>query len=482
MADNKVNFLRGTSAEYEASTKDNDTFYYTTDDEKLYLGNKEITGGDITIDNTLSDTSKNPVQNKVITNALNTKAALASPTFTGTPKAPTASAGTNTTQIATTAFVQTAVSNGLAASDAMIIKGTIGTNGTVTALPTTYKTGWTYRVITPGTYAGQICEVGDLIIALVDRSGLGNVNSDWCVAQTNINGAITGVKSGDAYIDARESGSVATITHKDVSRSNTTSTAKPSQGGTFTAVKSITSDSKGHITGVDTETVTIPAHNAFSNVKVDSTTIASDATTDTIEIAGSNVTLTPDATNDKLTIGITKANVTSALGYTPPTSDTTYSNATTSTAGLMSTTDKAKLDSVATGATTDGMSYGDRTKISSGNLNDYHNAGHYIVVDLSTASGITNSPFTDSGYFLDVYYRTAALTLQIAFTWSGVIKIRFSTSATKWSDWKNINTETAGGLASTASNKCLRNIYAGTSDMTAGTTALETGAIYLVYE
>lgn len=32
-------------------------------------------------------------------------APLASPTFTGTPAAPTASAGTNTTQLATTAFV-----------------------------------------------------------------------------------------------------------------------------------------------------------------------------------------------------------------------------------------------------------------------------------------------------------------------------------------------------------------------------------------
>jgi DNA-binding FrmR family transcriptional regulator len=38
-------------------------------------------------------------------------ASLASPTFTGTPAAPTAIAGTNTTQIATTAFVSTAVSN-----------------------------------------------------------------------------------------------------------------------------------------------------------------------------------------------------------------------------------------------------------------------------------------------------------------------------------------------------------------------------------
>lgn len=38
-------------------------------------------------------------------------APLNSPTFTGTPAAPTATAGDNTTQIATTAFVQTAVSN-----------------------------------------------------------------------------------------------------------------------------------------------------------------------------------------------------------------------------------------------------------------------------------------------------------------------------------------------------------------------------------
>lgn len=29
---------------------------------------------------------------------------------------------------------------------------------------------------------------------------------------------------------------------------------------------------------------------------------------------------------------------------------------------------------------------------------------------------------------------------------------------------------------------CVRNIYAGTDDMTAGTTALVTGSVYLVYE
>jgi hypothetical protein len=44
--------------------------------------------------------------------ALDLKAALASPTFTGTPAAPTAAPGTNTTQIATTAFVEAAVAAG----------------------------------------------------------------------------------------------------------------------------------------------------------------------------------------------------------------------------------------------------------------------------------------------------------------------------------------------------------------------------------
>ncbi len=39
------------------------------------------------------------------------KANIASPTFTGTPAAPTATAGTNTTQLATTAFVKLAVTN-----------------------------------------------------------------------------------------------------------------------------------------------------------------------------------------------------------------------------------------------------------------------------------------------------------------------------------------------------------------------------------
>jgi len=44
-----------------------------------------------------------------VTTADNLKANLASPTFTGTPAAPTAATSTNTTQVATTAMVQAAI-------------------------------------------------------------------------------------------------------------------------------------------------------------------------------------------------------------------------------------------------------------------------------------------------------------------------------------------------------------------------------------
>lgn len=47
---------------------------------------------------------------------------------------------------------------------------------------------------------------------------------------------------------------------------------------------------------------------------------------------------------------ITKANVTDALGYTPPKQDTTYTAATTSSDGLMSSADKTKLNGIAAGA------------------------------------------------------------------------------------------------------------------------------------
>lgn len=57
--------------------------------------------------------------------ALSAKADLLSPEFTGTPIAPTAAAGTNNTQIATTAFVNTALANEILYFNNVSVTGSI---------------------------------------------------------------------------------------------------------------------------------------------------------------------------------------------------------------------------------------------------------------------------------------------------------------------------------------------------------------------
>ena len=70
----------------------------------------------------------------------------------------------------------------------------------------------------------------------------------------------TGVLGGTGTFTANQStAGTISITHDAVSRSNTNSTASPGYGSTFTAIDSITTSNEGHITAVNTKTVTIPA-------------------------------------------------------------------------------------------------------------------------------------------------------------------------------------------------------------------------------
>lgn len=75
----------------------------------------------------------------------------------------------------------------LSANDAMIFKGILDDTH---KLPDTHETGWTYRVNKAGTYAGKVCEIGDLVICTTD--GLSANDAHWTVAQTNIDGAVIG--------------------------------------------------------------------------------------------------------------------------------------------------------------------------------------------------------------------------------------------------------------------------------------------------
>ena len=73
------------------------------------VSGKEDTSNKITSISSSSTDTQYPSA-KLLYDQLALKAPLASPAFTGTPTAPTASSGTNTTQVATTQFVQSAIS------------------------------------------------------------------------------------------------------------------------------------------------------------------------------------------------------------------------------------------------------------------------------------------------------------------------------------------------------------------------------------
>lgn len=75
-------------------------------------------------------------------------------------------------------------------------KGTLTKNA---GLPTVgYKAGWQYSVQEAGTYAGVVCEVGDLVVCIKDYASGSASNSDWNVLQANIVGAVTGPSSSVA--------------------------------------------------------------------------------------------------------------------------------------------------------------------------------------------------------------------------------------------------------------------------------------------
>ena len=84
--------------------------------------------GKIKADAIVYDNSGSDVE--VTTADIANKAGLASPTFTGTPAAPTAAQGTDTTQLATTAFVNAEITADTAT------KANLGTTNTFTALQT----------------------------------------------------------------------------------------------------------------------------------------------------------------------------------------------------------------------------------------------------------------------------------------------------------------------------------------------------------
>ena len=165
-------------------------------------------------------------------------------TFTGTVSlgsnatATTPAATDNDTSVATTAFVKTVVANSInELPSPMIFKGSLGTGGTITALPaaTTSNEGYTYKVITNGTYGGQSAKIGDTFIS---------DGSNWIYIPSGDepSGTVTNVKiQATSPIAIDDSTAITTSGTRTISHNDSGVTA-----GTY---KSVTVDVKGHVTG-----------------------------------------------------------------------------------------------------------------------------------------------------------------------------------------------------------------------------------------
>ena len=241
-------------------------------------------------------------------------------------------------------YSRSAIDAKLEAVNAMTYKGTITdsqisynsstgvTTITVGGQAITPSIGDTYLITTAGTYNGTVYQENSLLIikaksGVTETNGVLPANGYDCdiVAERYIqdthyifnaitNGvqlkASTGdptgslvVSSGDNYINIAESSTgnatdgfdkTLTVTHKDVTRTNTTNTAV-SQGEmssvTIPVVTAVTSDSKGHVTGVTSGSYTLTDTNA-SLTGVESTTSAYTNTSYSAGVVNTKVTLT----------------------------------------------------------------------------------------------------------------------------------------------------------------------------------------------
>lgn len=251
----------------------------------------------------------------------------------------------SSTAIPTAAAVVAAIDNKIAAADAMIYKGTLGTDGTVTKVPANgYKVGWTYKVITAGTYAGIKCEVGDMLIAINNGpvSGTIVVNADWTVVQANIDGAVTGPASATAGHIAVFDGAtgkvikdgtytIATSVPSNAVFTDTKVTSvdnhyKPANGTTLIGtagspvtaggkvITGITADSSGHITDIITGTIpaapTLSGLGGVGTINASGTaplTLSASKSSTTVTISGSVAEMTAATSNTAGAAGIVPA-------------------------------------------------------------------------------------------------------------------------------------------------------------------------------
>jgi len=139
----------------------------------------------------------------------------------------------------------------------------------------------------------------EIISDLSIVTGTGDNYQYWTLAgdsgsSQEISSTNTGTFAGGTDIDTVASATdTLTINHASITRSDTTSSASPGSGGTLDVVDSVTTNSTGHITAINVETVTFPTSDNYS-----SWTIAGDSGTSTVS-SGQTATIAGNSVSGK---------------------------------------------------------------------------------------------------------------------------------------------------------------------------------------
>lgn len=168
------------------------------------------------------------------------------------------------------------------------------------------------RSLTSGTKVGTITINGTGTDLYAPTNTDTHYTAKNVVASSSTGAANVTAETSNPYLNLIENGAVRS-THR-ISGSGATSVKTDTSGNitissTNTTYEVATTSSNGLMSSADKTKLDGIAtgaevnQNAFSNVKVGSTTISADSKIDTLTLtAGNNITLTPDAANDKITI------------------------------------------------------------------------------------------------------------------------------------------------------------------------------------
>jgi len=186
------------------------------------------------------------------------------------------------------------------AGNTLTVTGADTAVGTVTSVATTHGgNAFTASI-------GNVATVNPSVDIAMAGNATQYVNGagDLILLSTIPQGDVTEVQGGTYITVTDETGPIPIVNHDATSRTDTTSTASPASGATFTAVDGVSSNATGHLTALNVKTITLPTSDNYGSWELDgdSGTPQQIGSGDTATFTGGTKISTAVAATDVLTI------------------------------------------------------------------------------------------------------------------------------------------------------------------------------------